>query len=90
MKQVSVGRSLVSRNSLFFNQWLVAASGEGTGPQSTFSRFEPRVERESESTTHDLLLDVKAQAEQYQDWTARADGPVDIKLLPIAVFRELP
>ncbi|MCD1287795.1 MULTISPECIES: DUF262 domain-containing protein [unclassified Brevibacterium] len=72
MKQVSVGRNLVSRSSLFLNQWLVAATGEDIGPQSTFSRFKSWVEQESGRVMQDLLADIKAQAVQYEDWTLHA------------------
>lgn len=37
--EVSVGRSRVSRSSLFLNQWLVARTGEDLSPQATFNRF---------------------------------------------------
>src|SRR5699024_2077934 len=72
MKQVSVGRNFVSRSSLFLNQWLVAATGEDIGPQSTFSRFKSWVEQESGRAMQDLLVDIKVQATQYEDWTLRA------------------
>ena len=43
-KEVSVGRYLISRSSLFFNQWLGSRVGEEIGPTSTFSRFKSFVE----------------------------------------------
>lgn len=72
MREVSVGRNLVSRSSLFLNQWLVARTGEEVSPQATFSRFKSWVELESGRNMVDLLPVIKFQARQYQAWTEAA------------------
>lgn len=75
MKEVSVGRNLVSRSSLFLNQWLVARTGEEVSPQSTFSRFKSYVELESNHSMGELLPIIKTQAQQYESWTEAAGLP---------------
>lgn len=75
MREVSVGRNLVTRSSLFLNQWLVAKTGEEVSPQSTFNRFKSWVELESEHEMADLLPAIKRQAKKYQDWTEAAAQP---------------
>ncbi|AZT99171.1 GmrSD restriction endonuclease domain-containing protein [Brevibacterium aurantiacum] len=72
MNEVSVGRNLVSRSSLFLNQWLVASTGEDVSSQATFSRFKSWIEHESEQAMKDLLPSLKIQAEQYQEFTESA------------------
>lgn len=75
MREVSVGRNLVSRSSLFLNQWLVARTGEEVSPQATFNRFKSWVELESGTKMADLLPVIKQQAQQYQSWTEVAGQP---------------
>lgn len=80
MKEVSVGRTLVSRSSLFLNQWLVSRTGEDVSPQSTFNRFKSYVELESGHKMADLLPIIKQQAHQYEVWThaaTQAGGSLD-------------
>lgn len=72
MVEVSVGRSLVSRSSLFLNQWLMARTGEEVSPQATFSRFKSFVELESGQRMADLLPVLKQQALLYESWTESA------------------
>lgn len=87
-KEVSVGRYLVSRSSLFINQWLVARTGEEIGPQSTFSRFKSYVEHETGQKMAELLPLLKQQARQYEAWTeaaARRSG--DLGVVEMAVYR---
>lgn len=74
-KEVSVGRNLLSRSSLFLNQWLVARTGEDVSPQSTFTRFKSYVELESAVSMADLLRVIKVQAAQYESWTEAAGRP---------------
>ncbi|MFJ2507438.1 GmrSD restriction endonuclease domain-containing protein [Arthrobacter citreus] len=75
MREVSVGRNLVSRSSLFLNQWLVSRTGEEVSPQATFNRFKSWVELESGTKMADLLPVIKHQAQQYQSWTEAAAQP---------------
>ncbi|WP_218220339.1 DUF262 domain-containing protein [Nesterenkonia sp. Act20] len=74
-REVSVGRNLVSRSSLFLNQWLVARTGEEVSPQATFNRFKSWVELESGQTMAHLLPTIKHQAQQYEAWTNAAAQP---------------
>lgn len=87
-REVSVGRHLVSRSSLFLNQWLVARTGEEVSPQATFSRFKSYVELTSGQRMADLLPAIKRQARQYEAWTeaaARAGG--SLNSTEMAVYR---
>lgn len=74
-KEVSVGRNLVSRSSLFLNQWLAARTGEEISPQATFTRFKAYVEHEADQTMTGLLSVIKRQAQQYEGWTVAASRP---------------
>ncbi|MBO0610711.1 GmrSD restriction endonuclease domain-containing protein [Myceligenerans salitolerans] len=88
MKEVSVGRTLVSRSSLFLNQWLTSRTGEEVSPQSTFNRFKSYVELESGYKMADLLPVIKQQAIQYEAWThaaSQAGGSLDATQM--AVYR---
>lgn len=86
-KEVSVGRYLVSRSSLFLNQWLVSRLGEEVGPQQTFTRFKAFVEHGSRRVT-DLLPIIKHQADVYRDWTLAAEDPDrQLNRLEMSVYR---
>ena len=74
-KEVSVGRYLVSRSSLFLNQWLMSRLGEEIGPQSTFTRFKSYVEHQADMKMADLLPVLKQQAQAYESWTEAAARP---------------
>lgn len=88
MKEVSVGRNLVSRSSLFLNQWLIARTGEEVSPQSTFNRFKSYVELESTHPMGELLPVIKTQAEQYESWTEAAGRPGgSLTATEMAVYR---
>jgi hypothetical protein len=87
-KEVSVGRYLVSRSSLFFNQWLGSRTGEEISPQSTFTRFKSYVELESGYKMVDLLAVIKEQARRYEAWTEaslKPDG--DLNAVEAAFYR---
>lgn len=85
---VSVGRFIVSRSSLFLNQWLISRTGEEISPNSTFSRFKAYVEHEAGEQMVTLLRSIKKQAQRYEHWTAAANDP-DRHLTPVdmAVYR---
>ncbi|WP_424447604.1 GmrSD restriction endonuclease domain-containing protein [Microbacterium arborescens] len=88
MEEVSVGRNLVSRSSLFLNQWLVARTGEEVSPQSTFTRFKSYVEHESGHAMSELLPIIKMQAHQYESWTEAARRPGgSLTATELAVYR---
>jgi hypothetical protein len=87
-REVSAGRYLVSRSSLFLNQWLIARLGEEVSPQSTFTRFKSYVEHEAGHKIADLLPVIKAQATQYEAWTEAASKPSgDLSTVEMAVYR---
>ena len=87
-KEISVGRYLVSRGSLFLNQWLVSRVGEEIGPKSTFTRFKYFVEHETLLSMSELLTAIKAQADRYQSWTERAGDPhADLDVVTMCVYR---
>ncbi|HWK25193.1 MAG TPA: DUF262 domain-containing protein [Solirubrobacter sp.] len=70
--EVVVGRFPLQRSSLFFNQWLVAQTGEEISPRATFTRFKQFVEeRELQhgETIVQLLPTIQAQAAAYESWT---------------------
>ncbi|MCR1981436.1 DUF262 domain-containing protein [Cellulosimicrobium cellulans] len=88
MKEVSVGRTLVSRSSLFLNQWLISRLGEEVSPQATFNRFKSYVELQAGHKMADLLPVIKQQAAQYEAWTSaasQAGGSLDATQM--AVYR---
>lgn len=86
--EISVGRQMVSRSSLFFNQWLVARLGEEVSPRSTFSRFKQYVDRECDQKITDLLPIIKQQAQLYETWTnAAEDTDRQLNRFELAVYR---
>ena len=87
-REISVGRYLVSRSSLFLNQWLIARLGEEISPQSTFSRFKSYVEHHAGHKMADLLPVIKEQAERYEAWTEAAAKPSgNLSVVEMAVYR---
>lgn len=87
-KELSVGRTLVSRGSLFLNQWLISRVGEEVGPKATFTRFKHYVEHQAGATMRDLLAVIKEQADQYEAWTMAANDPHrDLGVLEMNVYR---
>jgi hypothetical protein len=87
-REVSVGRNLVTRSSLFLNQWLIARTGEEVSPQATFNRFKSYVELESDHKMADLLPVIKRQAQQYEAWTEAASQPGgSLDAAQMAVYR---
>ncbi|MCE0539882.1 DUF262 domain-containing protein [Kineosporia rhizophila] len=87
-KEVSVGRTLVSRSSLFFNQWLISRIGEELSPKSTFARFKHHLEYEAKASMFDLLTVIRTQANQYETWTKNATDPDrDLDPLEMAFYR---
>lgn len=87
MKQISVGRNLVSRSSLFLNQWLVSRTGEEISPQATFTRFKAYVEHDTPDTMATLLPVIKQQAAAYEAWTEAAAKPGNLDATELAVYR---
>lgn len=71
--EVSVGRYLLSRGSLFLSQWLGARLGEEISPRQTFVRFKHHIEHETDVSMGDLLILIKEQATIYESWTRAAE-----------------
>lgn len=87
-KELSVGRTLVSRSSLFLNQWLISRVGEEVGPKSTFTRFKHYVEHEAGLPMRQLLGLIKEQADRYEAWhTAAEDTHRDLGVVEMNVYR---
>lgn len=87
-KEISVGRFFVSRSSLFFNQWLSACLGEEISPQATFSRFKAYVEHHAQTPIAQLLVVIKQEAEQYEEWAKAAKSPSgNLSSVEMAVYR---
>lgn len=87
-KEVSVGRYLVSRSSLFLNQWLVSRVGEEVSPKQTFTRFKHFVEYEAGTSMASLLPLISQQAALYRHWAERAaDGHADLDPVELSVYR---
>ena len=87
-KEISVGRYFVSRSSLFFNQWLIAQTGEEIGPRATFTRFKHFIEHETERTVGELLPGINRLARTYQTWIERAELPDgDLDRVELVVYR---
>lgn len=86
--EISVGRYLVSRGSLFLNQWLISRVGEEIGPQQTFTRFKTYIEHDGNHHMSTLLPTIKEQADLYQAWTAAAnDSHRQLTPVEMAVYR---
>lgn len=86
--EVSVGRQLVSRSSLFLNQWLTSRTGEEISPFNTFSAFKSYVEHTAGETVTTLLPRLREQADLYESWTeaaSRSDG--NLPVVPMSVYR---
>ena len=87
-KEVSFGRTYMSRSSLFLNQWLMSRLGEEVGLQSTFTRFKSYVEHQSGQTIAELLPVLKQQAALYEAWTDAAARPGgDLTSVEMCVYR---
>jgi alkylated DNA nucleotide flippase Atl1 len=85
---VSVGRYTISRSSLFLNQWLGSRVGEEISPKSTFARFKHYVDHESGQKMSQLLVTLKVQADQYEQWTTAADDSQrELSTTEMAVYR---
>lgn len=84
--EISVGRSTMSRSSLFLSQWLASRLGEEVSPRQTFIRFKTFVDYESGVTMGQLLHQIKAQAALYRGWTEHAHESSRILSRPEMAF----
>lgn len=86
--EISVGRYLLSRSSLFLSQWLGARLGQEISPRQTFVRFKQHVEHEAGMKMVDLLVLIKEQATAYESWTtAAADQHQQLNPTEMAFYR---
>jgi len=83
--EVSAGRYLTPRSSLFLNQWLIAQTGEEVSPRAAFSTFKHYVEYEMTMPMAELLPTLHRQASEYQHWLQRAADP-HAQLTPVELF----
>ncbi|WP_082533962.1 DUF262 domain-containing protein [Marmoricola sp. Leaf446] len=84
--EVSVGRYLISRGSLFLSQWLQSRVGEEIGPRQTFIRFKHHVDHEAGSSMSELLQIIKKQAGAYASWQINADDTTRALTVPERAF----
>lgn len=85
--EVSVGRVLYSRSSLFFTQWLVAMTGEEITEREVFSRFK-RFASDEAGRIQDLLPRISRTAAVYQEFSEKAAHPTgELSRLEIFVYR---
>lgn len=87
-KEISVGRNLIARSSLFLNQWLIAKVAEEVSPRATFSRFKYFVEHELTGSMTDLVITLRRQAALYQQWVERSMDPnADLGTIELFLYR---
>jgi hypothetical protein len=85
--ELSVGRILYSRSSLFFSQWLVAMTGEEITEREVFSRFK-RFATDGVGSVSDLLPRLAATAARYREIAEGSQQPTGIlSLLEMFVYR---
>lgn len=85
--EVSVGRILYTRSSLFFTQWLVAMTGEEITEREVFSRFK-RFATDESAAIQDLLPRISRTAAVYQEFSEKAAAPTgELSRLEMFVYR---
>lgn len=80
--EIPVGREVMTRGSVFLNQWLVSRTAEPVSTKQTFTLFKHYVEHLQTQSMTDLLATIRVQADGYERWTLAADDP-DRQLTPI-------
>ena len=78
-KEVSAGRLLYSRSSLFLSQWLISKSKKDVPAREVFSQFKRHV-ADIHLPVEDLLPQIKRSADIYKNFTntaANTSGPLD-------------
>lgn len=70
-QEITVGRLIYSRSSLFLTQWLVAKTGEEITVREVFSRFK-RFAMDGPGTISDLLPQIVESAKRYQSFSEGA------------------
>ena len=72
-KEVSSGRTLSSRSSLFLTQWLVSQSRQDIPAREVFTSFKRHIDDSDRSIT-DMLKDVRGCADVYRAFTEGAEN----------------
>lgn len=70
-QEITVGRVIYSRSSLFLTQWLVAMTGEEITVREVFSRFK-RFALDGSESISDLLPQIVESAKRYQSFSEGA------------------
>lgn len=79
-QEVSVGRVIHQRSSVFLNHWLVAQTGEEVLAREVFSGFKTYADFQAGRTMMELLQEIHRAAGIYREFTemgAQLDGPLD-------------
>lgn len=85
--EVSVGRILYTRSSLFFTQWLVAMTGEEITEREVFSRFK-RFATDESAAIQELLPRISRTAAVYQEFSENAAASTgELSRLETFVYR---
>jgi hypothetical protein len=78
--EISVGRLLYPRSSIFLNHWLVARTGEEVLAREVFERFKRYTDHEAGVPMSNLLSQIRSAADIYREFATKASaaaGPVD-------------
>lgn len=79
-QEVSVGRVIHQRSSVFLNHWLVAQTGEEVLAREVFSSFKTYADFQSKKSMTELLQEIHRAAGIYREFTEKGeqlDGPLD-------------
>lgn len=79
-QEVSVGRVIHQRSSVFLNHWLVVQTGEEVLAREVFSGFKTYADFQSGKTMMELLQEIHRAAAIYRAFTEKGeqlDGPLD-------------
>lgn len=85
-EEVSVGRYLMTRGSLFLSQWLESRVGEEIGPRQTFVRFKHYIDHEAGTSMSELLQLINMQAQTYASWVSGAANSTKELTVPERAF----
>jgi len=84
-KEVNIGRFTYPRAAVFLNHFLVARTGEVIGTQEVFSRFKTFATHECGLEMRELLRQVHAAAEVYEEYTLGAEK-LEGNVTPLELF----
>lgn len=84
-KEVTIGRFTHPRAAVFLNHFLVARTGEVIGTQEVFSRFKTFATHECGLEMRELLRQVHAAAQVYEEYTLGAEK-LEGNVTPLELF----